>query len=218
MKVVSFRLKGAEGHSRSLRRAFLSALCAGMVFLSSVVPARAGDWREVLFESLGAAAGAAMSSRHDSDLQRGGAAAAGVAVGAILYSALTGEQVQVKDAAGHAIAAGLGAMATGRKNSDLERAGAAVGGILVYEGTKWMVENARQDPGTGYRTVHRPPTVSGSWSPPVRPPEEASTTCHLRRVYVRENGKVVSERVEEVCEAQKTMRGYYPEVSMGPGQ
>ncbi|MBX6423365.1 hypothetical protein [Thermosulfurimonas sp. F29] len=211
MKVLSFDLGGGGSREfvRRARRRFVAAMAAGMAFLSAIAPqAGAGDWREAFFEVVGAAAGTMLTDRRDSDLERAAAAVAGTAAGAVLYSALTGKTLDLKQTMARGISAGATAMTGSRQDSDLERGIKAATGVVVYEGLRWMVQTNGEN-----RTALQASSPRKTEVPRKNDfRQDAETRCHLRRVYVEENGRVVSQRVEEVCEATKRMPGYYPAV------
>ena len=106
-------------------------------------------------------------------------------------------------------------MTGSKKDSDIERAAKAAAGILVFEGAQALYREWREAmqaktptyvPGT---TRQQPPVRrAGSGYYYAHSPGNAQTRCRKVLVRVVENGKLVRERLEEQCEAQKVEEGY----------
>ena len=203
MRAVRFDLNQTvevrgRGLLRRLRRTVAAGFAVGLAMTAAAPRAQAFDWNAVA-QAVGAAVGAALTGERSTDSERAGAAALGAGVVEVLRAGITGRapsEQEKLDVQGRAAAAGLGAMLADKDSDPAVKALAAGGGVLVYEGVKAVYRDYTGDAGQSGRSYGQESGALGR------------TQCRKVLVRVVDGGKLVQERIEERCEAQKTEPGY----------
>lgn len=129
---------------------------------------------------------------------------------------------KVFDTLGSAISGGFGAVAVNKNDSDLEKFGKGAGGVLLYEGAKFIVVNAVKNANQTRQKEIRVIRTHNTYPPytmdkryrqnpnsiePTFTQNRSKGQCHKEYHKRIENGVVVEEVVTENCSVDERIDG-----------